>query len=386
MVNTVNRIPSSNLPFTNEQGIIHPIWYEFLRSFISSVGNGSSGTSADNTVISGSGISGTGAVSTVSVGQGEGIVVNTNDVAVDIIHQTNVTAAPEDEILVSDASDFSRIRKTSLRSVSQLSPGTVPGGSNTNVQYNNNGEFGGDSSFTTNGSGSVTIGNVNISGDTITDSANDLNITSSATTNIIANFTSNGNTGVFRVAKASNSFDSRLEITNTIRDAVLRLSSDTTNSGTSGPAMVQFFTDGAAKWQFKMDDAASNDLKVMKSLVSPTILTFDYTNETTNVNTFFHRKVTTGITASTTQTQGQGALTAEVNVISTVANANDTVTLPVALAGRKVWVINNGANTLQIFPASGDDLGAGVNTATTLASGSNLTFLAYDSTNWKQNL
>lgn len=386
MVNTVNRIPSSNLPLTNEQGIIHPIWYEFLRSFISSVGDSSGGTSANNTVIAGAGISGTGSVSTVDVGQGEGIIVNTNDVAVDIIHQTNITAAPEDEILVSDASDFSRIRKTSLRSVAQLSPGTVPGGNNLSVQYNNNGEFGGDNSFTTNGSGSVTIGNVNISGDTITDGANDLNLTSSTTTNIIANFTSNGNTGVFRVAKASNSFDSRIEITNTIRDAVLRLSGDTTNSGTSGPAMVQFYTDSAAKWQIKLDDAASNDLKIMKSLVSPTILTFDYTNETTNVNTYLHRKVTTSITASTTQTQGQGALTAEVNVVSTVANANDTVTLPVALAGRKIWIINNGANTLQIFPASGDNLGAGVDTATTLLAGSNMTFLAYDTTNWEQNI
>lgn len=386
MVNTVNRIPSSNLPLTNEQGMIHPIWYEFLRSFISSVGDTSGGSTADNTVIAGAGISGTGSVNTVDVGQGEGIVVNANDVAVDIIHQTNVTAAPEDEILISDASDFSRIRKTSLRSVAQLSPGTVPGGNNLAVQYNNNGEFGGDNSFTTNGSGSVTIGNINLSTDTITDTTNDLNLTSSTTTNIIANFTSNANSGVFRVAKASNSFDSRIEITNTIRDAILRLSSDTTNSGTSGPAMVQFFTDGAAKWQFKMDDAASNDLKVMKSLVSPTVLTFDYTNETTNINTYLHRKVTTGITASTTQTQGNGVLTAEVNVISTVANANDTVTLPVALAGRKVWIINNGANTLQIFPASGDNLGAGVNTSTTLASGSNTTFLAYDSTNWEQGI
>lgn len=93
--------------------------------------------------------------------------------------------------------------------------------------------------------------------------------------------------------------------------------------------------------------------------------------------------VTEGITASTTQTQGQGALTAEVNEVATVANTNDTVTLPSAVAGYRVVVINNGANTLQIFPASGDNLGVGVDTATTLAAGSNVVYQAYNATNWE---
>lgn len=94
-------------------------------------------------------------------------------------------------------------------------------------------------------------------------------------------------------------------------------------------------------------------------------------------------KTTAGITASTTQTQGQGALTSEINEVSTCANANDTVTLPSAVAGVRCVVINNGAQTLQIFPASGDNLGAGVNTATTLAAGSNVHYVAYDGTNWE---
>lgn len=92
---------------------------------------------------------------------------------------------------------------------------------------------------------------------------------------------------------------------------------------------------------------------------------------------------TASITASTTQTQGQGQLGAIVNEVSTVANANDTVTLLSAAAGLQCIVINNGANTLQIFPSSGDNLGAGVNTATTLAAGSNVRYVAYDSTNWE---
>jgi len=95
------------------------------------------------------------------------------------------------------------------------------------------------------------------------------------------------------------------------------------------------------------------------------------------------RDVNAALTASTTQTQGNGALTADVNEVSVVANTNDTVTLPTAKAGRKVVIINNGANTLQIFPASDDNLGAGLNTATTLAAGSNVVYCAFDATNWE---
>jgi hypothetical protein len=90
-----------------------------------------------------------------------------------------------------------------------------------------------------------------------------------------------------------------------------------------------------------------------------------------------------GITASTTQTQGQQPLTKNVNEVATVANTNDTVTMRSAIAGICQVVLNNGANTLQIFPATGDDLGSGVDTAVTLPSGSNRRFCAYDATNWE---
>lgn len=95
------------------------------------------------------------------------------------------------------------------------------------------------------------------------------------------------------------------------------------------------------------------------------------------------RDTNAGLTASTTQSQGQGALTAEINEVATVANANDTVTLPAATAGRTCTIINNGSNTLQIFPASGDNLGSGVDVSTTLVAGANRRYTAYDATNWE---
>lgn len=90
----------------------------------------------------------------------------------------------------------------------------------------------------------------------------------------------------------------------------------------------------------------------------------------------------TGLTASTTQTQGGGlALTNVVNDVTTVANANDAVVLPTAAADNRTTVFNNGANVLQVFPASGDNLGNGVNASTTIDPGEFGVFTAKDSTN-----
>ena len=89
------------------------------------------------------------------------------------------------------------------------------------------------------------------------------------------------------------------------------------------------------------------------------------------------------ITASTTQTQGQQPLTKDINEISYVTNANDVVTMQPAQAGLRIVIINNGSNTLQIFPASGDNLGVGVDTSVTLASGSNIEYVSYNTTNWE---
>lgn len=89
------------------------------------------------------------------------------------------------------------------------------------------------------------------------------------------------------------------------------------------------------------------------------------------------------ITASTTQSQGQGALTKVYNIVTTVANANDVVTLPPARTGLPCYVVNRGANTLQIFPASGTAIdGGSTNASTTLATGKMRFFLAGGGANW----
>ncbi len=70
---------------------------------------------------------------------------------------------------------------------------------------------------------------------------------------------------------------------------------------------------------------------------------------------------------------GQGSavlLRSSYSVVGTVATAGDSVLLPsVFLEGRLIYVKNDGANALDIFPAVGDDLGAGVDTAVSIAPG-----------------
>lgn len=99
------------------------------------------------------------------------------------------------------------------------------------------------------------------------------------------------------------------------------------------------------------------------------------------------------IAASTTQSQGQGAINETTGgnfvLVTTCANANDVITLPAnnlstANANRFIWIKNEGAETLQIYPASGDNLGQGVNTSTTLASGSAALFWATGTDTWSQ--
>ena len=394
---TVNRIPSSNLPFTNEQGIIHPVWYEYLRSFISSIETDFEGIIAGEAVVAGAGLVKSG--STLDVGAGSGIKVNADSVEVDINGQINSQAAVEDEILIVDASNGSQIRKTSLQDVANLSPGTFPGGNDTQIQYNNAGEFGGDTGFTTDGAGSVsisgdlTVDNLNFNGATIK--------TDSSSNPMVFNVPAGGlNQFLFAQSGAGNSAYTA-EFRGTGSSARIIIRSDSNNGSTTSNAIISFATDDADPvWSAGLYDTQDDDYVLAKGTdlnVTPIYTVDRGTNnfahnttvsfeDTVSVGKYLLRNTTAGITASTTQTQGQGALTAEVNEVSTVANANDTVTLPTAQAGQKVWILNNGANTLQIFPASGDDLGAGLNTATTLASGSNATFIAYDATNWIQDV
>jgi len=166
----------------------------------------------------------------------------------------------------------------------------------------------------------------------------------------------------------------------------LNLENDSSASGsvTSG-SEIRFVKSGTVKWTLGLTSSSSGSTFTLGTtgINVGNVFTIDATNRNFVINTSLLKSTTANITASTTQTQGQGAITTDIAVIATCANINDTVTLPAALAGRQCLVINNGAQTAQVFPASGDDLGAGVNTATTILTASRKLFVAYDGTNWE---
>ena len=94
--------------------------------------------------------------------------------------------------------------------------------------------------------------------------------------------------------------------------------------------------------------------------------------------------INVGLTADTGSIQGGQVLTSSYNIISVCANAGDAVTLPASfLIGTIVRIKNDGANSCDVFPASGDNLGAGADTAAALAAGASITYIASAvSTTW----
>ena len=69
--------------------------------------------------------------------------------------------------------------------------------------------------------------------------------------------------------------------------------------------------------------------------------------------------------------------------IAVCANAGDAVTLPGAAAGKLVVIANNGANSADVFPASGDKIdGGSANVAVALPAGQNRIYICQDATDW----
>lgn len=84
-----------------------------------------------------------------------------------------------------------------------------------------------------------------------------------------------------------------------------------------------------------------------------------------------------GLTADAGSAQGGQPLVSSFNVIDTSASAGDSVTLPASFEVGTLIFIKNGAagNSIDVFPASGDDLGAGANTAAALAAGKGIVYI-----------
>ena len=76
------------------------------------------------------------------------------------------------------------------------------------------------------------------------------------------------------------------------------------------------------------------------------------------------------------------ALTVDYNVVTTVA-ASTGVKLPTATAGRRIVIVNKGANTLRIYPATGGTIDAlAENAAIQIAANGSIEIMASSATQW----
>ena len=155
------------------------------------------------------------------------------------------------------------------------------------------------------------------------------------------------------------------------------------------PAVASFDSTSSAKLDTIEEGATATDTANVTA--AGALMTTGGTmsgNLTMAAGTFVLGSTAAGIAASSTQTQAAGfTISSSLNEVTTVAAENDAVTLPTAVAGYEITIINNGANTLQIFPAADDSIDAGaVDASTTLATGKSQIFRAKNSTVWESLL
>lgn len=80
----------------------------------------------------------------------------------------------------------------------------------------------------------------------------------------------------------------------------------------------------------------------------------------------------TGITAHAGGGQANATnLTAKYNNVTTVASSADSVKVPSALVGKRICIINTGANALSAYGQSGDYVNGTLNDFVTIGAGGN---------------
>ena len=96
---------------------------------------------------------------------------------------------------------------------------------------------------------------------------------------------------------------------------------------------------------------------------------------------------TNGTVTGGTNAQGQGAITTDQATVTSTPNNPSGVTLPTAVAGRRITVVNRGTNPISIYPATGAQIGAlAVNLPVTLAVGQVAEFFARTATQWENQI
>jgi hypothetical protein len=110
----------------------------------------------------------------------------------------------------------------------------------------------------------------------------------------------------------------------------------------------------------------------------------DITLEFDGSSWLMHAALNSGLTANAGGGQGSATqLNAGMNVVATVATTGDSVKLPTAEQGVEVLVANDGANAMDVFPSSSDEIdNAGVNAAVSVGANKSALFRAVSASQW----
>jgi len=171
------------------------------------------------------------------------------------------------------------------------------------------------------------------------------------------------------------------------------------NAGIALPvgAMLEFMAETTTAWESTATPISTGvsglGAAVATFLATPTTANFAaaVTGETgTGAVVFGTAPAISAMTVSTaatvtagTNAQGQGLLTSDLNVITTAANNPSGVTLPTATAGRRITVVNRGANIINVYPATGASIdGQAANALLSLGVNARLDFTASSATAW----
>jgi hypothetical protein len=195
-----------------------------------------------------------------------------------------------------------------------------------------------------------------------------------------AGLTKNGNTldvastggGSLTINADSINLTSGIATTGTYRSVTV----DTYGRVTAGTAPTTFsgygISDTSANLAAAITDETGSGALVFGT--SPSLTTPSLSGETFST--------TANVTAGT-NVQGQGALTSDFNVITTAAANPSGVTLPTATTGRRVVIVNKGANPINIYPATGATVDAlAANASIQLAVNGVMVFNASSTTQW----
>lgn len=149
----------------------------------------------------------------------------------------------------------------------------------------------------------------------------------------------------------------------------------------NGGTGITSFGSGIATWLGTPSSA--NLLSAMTDETGTGLLVFATSPSLTTPALSGETFSTSATVTAGTNAQGQGALTSDYNVITTAASNPSGVTLPTATTGRRIVIVNKGANSVNVYPATGASIDAlAANAAIALPVDDVMVFYASSTTKW----